>query len=201
MLPIYIIGTKVLRQVGQDVPQDYPGLQQFIDLMFESMYQSDGVGLAAPQVGKSLKLFVVDATPYADDFPEARGFKRVFINAKIIEYSGKDVTINEGCLSIPGVREDVVRKDTIKIQYYDRNFEFHEEIITGLPARVVQHEYDHTYGILFTDRLSQLKRTMLRNKLRAIARGKFKVNYKYVLGDKNTIDRYLRPITNAFELA
>ena len=193
MMPIYIIGTKVLRQVGRDIDKDYPDLNGFIERMFDSMYQSEGVGLAAPQVGRSIKLFVVDATPYADEFPEAEGFKRVFINAKIVEYSGKDVVINEGCLSIPGVREDVVRKDTIRIQYYDENFEYHDEIITGLPARVVQHEYDHTYGILFTDRLSQLKRTMLRNKLRAIARGKFKVNYKVVLGDKQTVDRYITP--------
>ncbi len=193
MMPIYIIGTKVLRQVGADVTEDFPDLKGFIDKMFDSMYQSDGVGLAAPQVGKSIKLFVVDATPYADDFPEADGFKRVFINAKILEYSGNDVVINEGCLSIPGVREDVVRKDTIRIQYLDENLEPREEVITGLPARVVQHEYDHTYGILFTDRLSQLKRTMIRNKLRAIARGKFKVNYKYVLGDKATVDKYLSP--------
>lgn len=200
MMPIYIIGTKVLRQVGQDITPDFPNLKEFIDKMFESMYQSDGVGLAAPQVGKSLKLFVVDATPYADEFPEAEGFKRVFINAKITEYSGKDVTINEGCLSIPGIREDITRKDTIKIQYIDENLEFHEEVITGLPARVVQHEYDHTYGILFTDRLSQLRKTMIRNKLRAIARGKFRANYKYVLGDKNTVDRYISPMPNAFEL-
>ena len=193
MMPIYIIGTKVLRQVGADVTEDFPDLKGFIEKMFDSMYQSDGVGLAAPQVGKSIKLFVVDATPYADDFPEADGFKRVFINAKILEYSGNDVVINEGCLSIPGVREDVVRKDTIRIQYLDENLEPREEVITGLPARVVQHEYDHTYGILFTDRLSQLKRTMIRNKLRAIARGKFKVNYKYVLGDKATVDKYLSP--------
>jgi len=193
MMPIYIIGTKVLRQVGQDITADYPDLNGFIEKMFESMYQSEGVGLAAPQVGRAIKLFVVDATPYADEFPEAENFKRVFINAKITEYKGKDVVINEGCLSIPGIREDVTRKDTIRIQYYDENFRFHDELITGLPARIVQHEYDHTYGILFTDRLSQLKRTMLRNKLRAIARGKFKVNYKVVLGDKQTVDRYVSP--------
>ncbi len=194
MMPIYIIGTKVLRLEGKEITADYPELDKLIQNMFKSMYESDGVGLAAPQVGLSIKLFVVDASPYADDFPEADGYKRVFINAKILEYSGKDVVFNEGCLSIPGIREDVKRKSKIRIQYYDENFQFHDEIIEGLPARIVQHEYDHTMGILFTDRLSQLRKTMLRNKLRAIAKGKFKVKYQVVLGNKQTIERYLQPL-------
>ncbi len=193
MLPIYIIGHKVLRQVGQEIDKDYPGLQELIEKMFATMYDSDGVGLAAQQIGKPIKLFVIDATPYADDFPEAEGFKRVFINAKIVEYLGEDTVLNEGCLSIPGIREDVVRKDKVHIQYYDENFQFHDEIIEGLPARVLQHEYDHTYGILFTDRLAQLRRTMIRNRLRSIARGKFKASYPVKLGDKSTVDRYISP--------
>ncbi len=195
MLPIYIIGHKVLRQVGQEIDKDYPGLQELIEKMFATMYESDGVGLAAQQIGKPIKLFVIDATPYADDFPEAEGFKRVFINAKIVEYLGEDTVLNEGCLSIPGLREDVIRKDKVHIQYYDENFQFHDEIIEGLPARVLQHEYDHTYGILFTDRLAQLRRTMIRNRLRSIARGKFKASYPVKLGDKSTVDRYINPQT------
>ncbi len=193
MMPIYIIGHKVLRQTGADIDKDYPDLQGLIERMFETMYESDGVGLAAQQVGIPIKLFVIDATPYADEFPEAEDFKRVFINAKIVEYLGDDTVLNEGCLSIPGVREDVVRKDKVHIQYYDQNFEYHDEIIEGLPARVLQHEYDHTYGILFTDRLSQLRKTMLRNRLRAVARGKFRASYPVRLGDKNTVDRYIFP--------
>ncbi len=193
MMPIYIIGHKILRQVGQEIDKDYPQLQELIERMFDTMYESDGVGLAAQQVGLAIKLFVIDATPYADDFPEADGFKKVFINAKIVEYLGEETVLNEGCLSIPGIREDVVRKDKVHIQYYDENFEFHDEIIEGLPARVLQHEYDHTYGILFTDRLSQLRRTMLRNRLRAVARGKFKASYPVRLGEKNTVDRYIFP--------
>ncbi len=193
-MPVYIIGTKVLRQIGQDITPDYPDLQQFIDKMWESMYESDGVGLAAPQVGKSIKLFVIDASPYADEFPEAENYKRVFINAQILEYTGEDTVINEGCLSIPGIREDVKRKDTIRIKYFDENFQEHEEVVSGLPARVIQHEYDHTQGILFTDRLSQLRKTMLRNKLRSIARGKFKANYRFKLGEKNSVDRYIFPV-------
>ena len=193
-MPVYIIGTKVLRQIGQDITPDYPDLQQFIDKMWESMYESDGVGLAAPQVGKSIKLFVIDASPYADEFPEAENYKRVFINAQILEYTGEDTVINEGCLSIPGIREDVKRKDTIRIKYFDENFQEHEEVVSGLPARVIQHEYDHTQGILFTDRLSQLRKTMLRNKLRSIARGKFKANYRFKLGEKSSVDRYIFPV-------
>lgn len=192
-MPIYIIGHKVLRKVGADIDKDYEGLNDLIDRMFDTMYESDGVGLAAQQIGLAIKLFVIDASPYADDFPEAEGFKRVFINAKIVEYLGDDTVLNEGCLSIPGVREDVVRKDKVHIQYYDENFEYHDEVIEGLPSRVLQHEYDHTYGVLFTDRLSQLRKTMLRNRLRAIARGRFKASYSVRLGDKSTVDRYVFP--------
>ena len=193
MMPIYIIGHKILRQMGDDIDKNYPKLQEIIESMFDTMYQSDGVGLAAQQVGLPIKLFVIDATPYADEFPEADGFKKVFINAKIVEYLGKDTVLNEGCLSIPGIREDVVRKEKVHIKYYDEHFEFHDEIIEGLPARVLQHEYDHTYGILFTDRISQLRKTMIRNKLRAVARGKFKSSYPVRIGDKNTVDLYIFP--------
>ncbi|RLD62387.1 MAG: peptide deformylase [Bacteroidetes bacterium] len=178
--PVTIYGNPVLRKVGKDIDENYENLKQVIDNMFETMYQSDGVGLAGPQVNLSLKIFVIDATPMGEDDETLKDFKKVFINAKITEESGDEWDFNEGCLSVPGIREDVKRKAKVRIEYYDEDFNFHDEYFDGIAARVIQHEYDHTQGILFTDRLSALKKRLLKGKLNAISKGKIKVNYRVV---------------------
>lgn len=178
--PVTIYGNPVLRKVGKDVDKNYEGLKEVIDNMFETMYQSDGVGLAGPQVNLSIKLFVIDATPMGDEDETLKDFKKIFINAHILEESGKEWLFNEGCLSIPTVREDVKRKPKIRLEYYDEKFNFHNEYFEGIQARVIQHEYDHTQGILFTDRLSAIKKRLLKGKLNTIAKGKVKVNYRIV---------------------
>lgn len=184
-LPVIAYGDAILRKVGENIQPNYPELAQLIADMKETMYYAYGVGLAAHQVGKAIRLFVVDTAPFAEDNelkPEEqnflRQFNKVFINAKILEESGEEWAFNEGCLTIPDIREDVFRCDTIKINYLDENFVEHTEIITGLAARVVQHEYDHIEGILFTDRLSSLKKRLLRKRLDNISKGKIKVDYK-----------------------
>ena len=184
VFPVSIIGSSVLRKVAKDISKDYKDLPKFIEDMFETMYDSDGVGLAAPQIGKSVRLFVIDATPMEEDDESLKGLKKVFINAQIIERSGELVNMEEGCLSIPGIREDVKRKDKIHIEYYDENFEFHAEDYEGIAARVLQHEYDHLDGILFTDRISPLRKRILKGKLQAISKGKFEAHYKVRLGDR-----------------
>ncbi len=179
--PVYIYGSPVLRKVAQDITPDYPNLDSLISDMFETMEQSDGIGLAAPQIGLSIRLFVVDGTPLAEDDPNLKDFRRVFINAHITERGGEKTIYNEGCLSIPGLHEDVERESTIKIRYVDRNFVEHEEVYSGMAARIIQHEYDHLDGILFTDRVSPIRKQLLRAKLNAIAKGKFSASYKYRL--------------------
>ena len=183
ILPITIIGNSVLRKKATPISQDYPDLKKLVADMFETMRKSDGVGLAAPQVGLAIRLFVVDASPMAEDDNDTftKTFIRTFINPEIIETFGPDVPYNEGCLSIPGLHEDVIRKDGVKIRYYDENFNLKEETLTGSAARVVQHEYDHLDGILFTDKLGMLKRKMIKNKLANISKGKFTHNYKVKL--------------------
>ena len=165
ILPIIAYGDPVLRKEGEEISADYPNLKDLITNMFETMYDAFGVGLAAPQVGLPIRLFVVDTTPFSEDEDlskeeqtQLEGFKRTFINAKILEESGDEWAFNEGCLSIPDVREDVFRKPKIKIQYQDIDFKMHVEEFDGLVARVIQHEYDHINGILFTDKLSTLKK-------------------------------------------
>ena len=176
--PIYVYGSSVLRQVAEDITPDYPELKNFIEDMYATMFETDGVGLAAPQVGRSIRLFVVDATPFAKSDPSAYGFKRTFINAQIYERSGELVSFNEGCLSLPGIHEDVLRHDTIKIKYLDENFVEHDEEFDGYPARVIQHEYDHLEGEVFTDRLSPLRRNLLKSKILNLAKGKYSCSYK-----------------------
>ncbi len=150
--------------------------------MFDTMYFSDGVGLAAPQVGKSIRLFVIDASPMAEDYPELENFKRVFINATIIERFGEPWSFNEGCLSIPNLRENVIREESIRMQYLDENFQPHEDVFSGVAARVIQHEYDHLEGVLFIDKLAQIRKRMLQGKVNAISRGRFSAAYKTKLG-------------------
>ena len=192
VLPIVVYGDPVLRKVGVEIDKNYEGLDKLIADMFETMYQAKGVGLAAPQVGKAIRLFIVDTQPFAeidedeeedDEFtPEQRkelgSFKKVFINARMIEEEGEDWKFNEGCLSIPKIREDVLRKPEILIEYLDENFKKHKEKYDGVIARVIQHEYDHIEGKLFTDKISPFKRKMLSGKLNDIASGKIGADYK-----------------------
>ena len=184
ILPILAYGNPVLKKEAKNITQDYPELDQFIYNMWETMYEARGVGLAAPQVGVGIRLFVVDASPFAEDEElseeekeQLNGFKKVFINPEL-EESGEEWAFNEGCLSIPEVREDIYRQEKIHITYYDENFKEHQETFTGLPARVIQHEYDHIEGILFTDKLSPLKKKLIKGKLNNIAKGNIQVDYK-----------------------
>ncbi|TDQ29247.1 peptide deformylase [Zeaxanthinibacter enoshimensis] len=185
ILPIIAYGDPVLRKVGEEIDQDYPKLNELIENMWETMYHANGVGLAAPQIGLPIRLFLVDASPFAEDedLPEAErkqleDFKQVFINAEILEENGDPWAFNEGCLSIPEVREDVQRNEKITIRYMDENFKQYEETYDGLLARVIQHEYDHIEGILFTDKLSSLKKRLLKGKLSNISKGKVNVDYR-----------------------
>ncbi len=185
VLPIIAYGDPVLRKVGKNLKKDYPNLQELILNMKETMKNAKGVGLAAPQVGKAIRLFIVDTSPFSEDDEldtEERdllkNFNKVFINAKIIEEEGDDWAFNEGCLSIPNINEDVFRKESLTIEYLDENFEKQKETVDGLIARVVQHEYDHIEGILFTDKLSSLKRRLLKKKLENISKGKIEVDYR-----------------------
>jgi peptide deformylase len=178
--PILAYGHPTLRKKAQDIDKDYPGLDKLIDDMYDSMHKSNGVGLAAPQINKSIRLFLVDATPYKDEIKEDIPLKLEFINAYITEEEGEEWPFNEGCLSIPGINEDVFRKPRIRIKYYDRNWEFHDKYFEGLIARIIQHEYDHLEGILFTDRLSPLKKTLIKGKLTDISKGKVDVDYKMI---------------------
>ena len=177
--PIVAYGNPVLRKKATAIePAEYPHIKELVANMFETMYGARGVGLAAPQVGLSMRLFVVDATPFDDDEPELKDFKKVFINALILEETGEEWAFNEGCLSIPDIREDVMRKSVVRLSYYDENWKHHEETFSGLAARVIQHEYDHIEGRLFTDKLSPLRKRMLEKKLNDISRGMVDVEYK-----------------------
>lgn len=177
-LPIIAYGDPVLRQKTKEIDSDYPNLDNLIKDMFETMYAASGVGIAAPQIGLPIRLFVIDASPYEEDEPILKNFKKVFINAEIIEESGENWLSNEGCLSIPDIREDIARHPTITINYFDENWEEHEETYGGLGARIIQHEYDHIEGKLFTDKLSPLKKALIKGKLDAITKGKVDVDYK-----------------------
>jgi len=177
ILPIVAYGSSVLRKDTVEVTPDYEGLSDLINNMFETMYKAEGIGLAAPQVGRSLRLFIVDASPIGEDDETVRDFKRVFINPKILEYIGEEVTYNEGCLSIPGIHESVTRRNGFRMKYFDENFQEHEEVFEGMRARVMNHEYDHLDGIMFTDLLSPLKKRLLKGKLTAIGKGKIHTSY------------------------
>lgn len=185
ILPIVAYGDPVLRKKAREIAEDHPKLKELVANMFETMYNASGVGLAGPQVGLSLRIFVIDATPFTDDEDlsdqeqeQLKNFKQVFVNAKIEEEKGKEWAFNEGCLSIPNIREDVYRKPEIKITYQDENFKSFTKTYTGLAARIIQHEYDHIEGILFTDKLSSLKKRLLKGRLEKISKGKVEVDYK-----------------------
>lgn len=179
--PVYIYGSPILRRVAQDIEPTYPDLKQLIDDMFDTMHHSDGIGLAAPQIGLSIRLIVIDASPLEEDDPKMKDFKKIFINAKIVERFGDKKLYKEGCLSIPNLHEEVERLEKIRIQYLDEHFKPHDEVFDGIPARIIQHEYDHLEGLLFTDRVSALRRKLLGSKLLAISKGKFDVDYKFKL--------------------
>lgn len=176
--PIYIYGSSSLRQEAQDVPKDYPGLRELVADMFASMYEANGVGLAAPQIGKPLRMFTVDVSSYADEEPGLADFRKVFINPEIYWYGDDEVVMGEGCLSLPGLNEDVCRPEQIRIRYVDEDFNEHDELLAGFSARVVQHEYDHLDGVLFTDHLSPLRKTLIRSKLSSMGKGKYSASYK-----------------------
>ena len=188
ILPVVAYGDPVLKKEGKEITKDFPKLNELIDNMFETMYEASGVGLAAPQIGESIRLFVIDASPFAepdeeDDEPDPRaqgleGLKKVFINPIIEEESGEEWGFNEGCLSIPKIREEVFRKEKITISYYDENWALKEEVYDGYAARIIQHEYDHIDGILFTDHLSPLKKRLLKNKLQNISKGDISIDYR-----------------------
>lgn len=179
-LPVYLYGHPVLREQCQDITAEYEGLESLIADMWETMYFTDGIGLAAPQIGRAIRLFVIDADVMGEDFPECKGFKRCFINARIIENNEELVTENEGCLSIPGIHEKVDRPNTITIEYLNEKFEPQRETLSGFPARVVQHEYDHIEGVLFIDKLPAIRKTMIKAKLLNIAKGKVNAGYRTV---------------------
>ncbi len=190
VLPIVVYGDPVLRKKCVDIEKSHENLPALIQNMYETMYEANGVGLAAPQVGKAIRLFVIDASPFAevdeDEEPEFTaeemkqmdGFKKTFINAVITNEEGEEWKFNEGCLSIPKIREDVLRKPDLTIEYYDEHFKKHKETYNGVIARVIQHEYDHIEGILFTDKISPFKRKMISGKLADISKGKFRADYK-----------------------
>jgi peptide deformylase len=191
ILPIVAYGDPVLKKMGTSITKEYPNLDKLIENMFETMYNAFGVGLAAPQIGLPIRLFIIDTTPFSEDddlTPEEKntlnGFKRIFINAKITKEEGKEWAFNEGCLSIPDVREDVFRHPKLTIEYVDENFNSHVEEYDGLIARVIQHEYDHIDGILFTDKLSALKRRLLKGRLSNISKGKISVDYRMRFPDQ-----------------
>lgn len=185
ILPIVAYGDPVLKKKAKDIDKDYPKLEELINNMWDTMYNAYGVGLAAPQVGLPIRMFMIDPAPFAEDeeLEEAEkkilmDLRKVFINPQIIEETGEEWAFSEGCLSIPEVREDVFRQPDITIEYHDENWEKHTETYSGLAARVIQHEYDHIEGVLFTDKLSSLKKRLIKGKLSNISKGKINVEYK-----------------------
>lgn len=185
IFPIVAYGDPVLRKKARDITQDYPNLKELIENMYETMYHAHGVGLAAPQIGLPIRLFVIDCEPFSNDEELSQeeqnflaNFKKTFINAKVIEETGDEWAFNEGCLSIPDIREDVFRKEKVTLSFYDENFTQQTKTFEGLAARVIQHEYDHIEGILFTDKLSSLKKRLIQGKLTSISKGKIDIDYR-----------------------
>ncbi|MDR2292536.1 MAG: peptide deformylase [Prevotellaceae bacterium] len=178
ILPIYVYGSSVLKKETEEIDSTYPDLQTFIADMFDTMAHSGGIGLAAPQAGKSIRIFVLDADAFAKDNPELANYRKVFINPLILERAGEKVCYNEGCLSFPKLHEDVYRESRVRVQYFDENFEKHDEWFDGIVARIIQHEYDHLEGILFVERLSPIRRKLIASKLKRITKGDFSASYK-----------------------
>jgi len=180
ILPVVAYGHPVLKKKAQTISPDYPGLNEFICDLWETMYHADGVGLAAPQVNQSVRLFVVDASAFMKDHPEVEGFKKLFINPEIYLEEGEEWTFNEGCLSFPGMREDISRKPIIRIRWFDEEFKLQDRKFEGILARIIQHEYDHIEGVLMVDRINSLKRVLLNRRLSDISKGNVDTSYKMI---------------------
>jgi len=178
LLPIYIYGMPVLRKIAEDITPDYPELKTLIDNMWQTLELTGGIGLAAPQIGKAIRLVVIDLDPLKEDMPEYEGFRKVYINAHIEEFGDDKDTSEEGCLSLPGLSEKVVRPTTIRVKWLDEEFNEHDEWVDGYLARVMQHEFDHLEGKMYVDRVSALRKTLIKNKLKALTQGKYKASYK-----------------------
>ncbi|NDV58369.1 peptide deformylase [Bacteroides sp. 519] len=178
ILPIYLYGQPVLRKVAEDITPDYPELKELISNMFETMYRADGVGLAAPQIGLPIRVVVIDLDVLSDDHPEFKGFQKTYINPHIIETSGEEVSMEEGCLSLPGIHETVKRANRIHVKYMDADFVEHDEIVEGYLARVMQHEFDHLEGKMFIDHISPLRKQMIKSRLNSMLSGKARCSYK-----------------------
>ena len=176
--PIVIYGSQVLRNKSENITPDYPDFKKLVEDMFLTLEEAEGVGLAAPQIGKNIRLFIVDCTPWGEDDPSLADYRKVFVNAEIYERSEETSLFEEGCLSLPGLHENVRRPVRIRMRYLDENFVEHDEEFTGRPARVIQHEYDHIEGLVFTDNLSPLRRNLIKNKLQKMARGSYRAAYK-----------------------
>ena len=178
ILPIYLYGQPVLRKIAKDISQDYPDLKTLLDNMFETMYKAEGIGLAAPQIGLESRIIVIDLSSLAKDDPSLLAFKKVFINAQIVEKDGDTINNEEGCLSVPGIHEKVQRKNRIRIRYLDENFQQQDEVYEGFKARVIQHEYDHIEGMVFVDHVVGIRKQMIRSKLNKISKGDVDCSYK-----------------------
>lgn len=178
ILPIYVYGQQVLRKVAEDITPDYPKLKELIDNMFETMVNADGVGLAAPQIGLPIRVVTITLDPLSDEFPEFKDFNKVYINPHILEVSGEEIAMDEGCLSLPGIHESVKRGDKIQVRYMDENFVEYNEVVEGYLARVMQHEFDHLEGKMFIDHISPLRKQMIKGKLNAMLNGKARSSYK-----------------------
>lgn len=180
ILPIVAYGHPTLKKMSKDIDKDYPGLAELIENMWESMYESKGVGLAAPQINLNIRLFLIDANPFKEAYPEAEDQKKVIINAHIIEEEGEEWSFEEGCLSVPDIHEEIKRSPRIHIQYYDENWEFHDEWVDGIVARIMQHEYDHIDGKIFIERLSPMRKILLKRKLADITEGNIETDYRMI---------------------
>lgn len=179
ILPIYIYGQPVLRKVAEDIPETYPDLKELLQDMFETLTESEGVGLAAPQIGKAIRVVVIDLDVISEDAPEYKGFKKAYINPHIVEYDDTTVeTMEEGCLSLPAIHEKVTRPTRIRVQYFDEQLQPHDEWVDGYLARVMQHEFDHLDGKVFIDRISPLRKQLIKSKLRALLQGRYRCGYK-----------------------
>lgn len=179
ILPVYLLGNSVLREETEDITPEYPDLKQLVANMFETMYNSDGVGLAAPQIGKSISVIVIDGSPLAESFPECKDFKLAIINPELeIIEDEAPVSRSEGCLSIPGINENVKRHEHVVLKWYDEDFNPHEQEFRGFASRIIQHEFDHLLGEVFTDHISPIRKQMIRTKLNNIAKGKVKASYR-----------------------
>ena len=178
ILPIYVYGQPVLRKVAEDITPDYPGLKELIANMFETMDHAEGVGLAAPQIGLPIRVVVVDLDVLSEDYPEYKNFRKAYINPHILEVSGEEISMEEGCLSLPGIHEPVRRPTRIRVSYLDEDFQPHDEWVEGYLARVMQHEFDHLDGKMFVDHLSMLRKQMVKGKLGNLLKGNFRCAYK-----------------------